>query len=101
MPDNGTTINLPILQAGSQRISDSRLVSIIAFSPLPYLIFHHTLDFVAHGFLAGRVYHIQDAKPIQLSRWVVSDKNYQFPALSAVLPGSLLPSHSNVLHPHE
>ena len=44
---------LPILQAGSQRISESRPVSVIAFSHLLYLIFQHTLDFVAHGFLAG------------------------------------------------
>lgn len=46
-----TTINLLILQAGSQRISESRPVSVIAFLHLPYLIFQHTLDFVAHGFL--------------------------------------------------
>ena len=48
-----TTINLLILQAGSQRISESRPVSVIAFLHLLYLIFQHTLDFVAHGFPAG------------------------------------------------
>jgi hypothetical protein len=49
-----TTIILLILQAGSQRISESsQPVSAIAFLHLPYLIFQHTLDFVAHGFPAG------------------------------------------------
>ena len=52
-----TTINLLILQAGSRRIasriSESRPVSVIAFLHLLYLIFQHTLDFVAHGFPAG------------------------------------------------
>ena len=47
------TISLLILQAGSQRISDSCPLAVTVFLHLPYLIFHHTLDFVAHGFPAG------------------------------------------------
>ena len=51
-----TTINLPISQSGSRRIasriSDFRPVSVIAFLYLLCLIFQHTLNFVAHGFLA-------------------------------------------------
>ena len=48
-----TTINLLILQAGSQYLSESRPLAIIVFSHLPYLIFQHTLDFVTHGFLTS------------------------------------------------
>ena len=48
-----TIINFLILQAGSQDLSESRLLAVIVFSHLTYLIFQHTLDFVTHGFPAG------------------------------------------------